>query len=102
MEDIVGIVTHHTVGAFVLSISVAQSLVILVPVTPRIPATTEAAGSPVAFVRVADEGVPSAPPDTRFPLAVPVKAAVTVVKEGLEVVVRAWFIAVRFALYACV
>ena len=37
-----------------------------------------ASGSPVAFVNVPEEGVPSAPPETRFPLAVPVKAAVIV------------------------
>src|SRR3990167_3361081 len=36
-------------------------------------------GNPVALVSVADEGVPSAPPETRFPDAVPVNAPVKVV-----------------------
>ena len=48
-----------TVGILVLSMSVAHSFVILVPVTPRTPATTEAAGSPVQFVSVPLVGVPS-------------------------------------------
>ena len=39
--------------------SVAQSFVILVPVTPRLPATTEAAGSQVQFASVPLVGVPS-------------------------------------------
>ena len=46
--------------------------------TGSVPVTPVVKGKPVKLVAVPEEGVPSAPPLTRFPLAVPVKAAVIV------------------------
>ena len=50
-------------------------------VTGKLPVTPVVKGSPVRLVAVPDEGVPSAPPLTKFPLAVPVSAAVIVPAE---------------------
>src|SRR4051812_37773718 len=46
------------------------------------PAVSEAA-VPVKFVATPEDGVPSAPPETKLPEAVPVKAAVIVPAEKL-------------------
>jgi hypothetical protein len=46
-------------------------------------------GNPVAFVSKADDGVPRAPPLTKLPLAVPVKAAVIVPAAKLPEASRA-------------
>ena len=45
-----------------------------------------AMGRPVALVRVAEDGVPKAPPETKLPLAVPVKAPTKVVAVRASVV----------------
>ncbi len=47
--------------------------------TGRTPVTPVVSGSPVALVRVPEDGVPKAPPETKLPLAVPVKAPTKVV-----------------------
>ena len=66
-------------------------------------ATKPATGNPVQFVSVPDEGVPRAPPDTRFPLAVPVKAPTNVVEviEVAPVITPASSVTVPSKVIAC-
>ena len=45
---------------------------------PVVNVAMPAVGKPVALVSVPDDGVPRAPPETRFPLATPVRDAVIV------------------------
>jgi len=56
----------------------------------------------VQFVSVPDDGVPSAPPDTRFPEAVPVNAAVIVPAEKLPEASRATNVETVFAVATAV
>ena len=51
---------------------------------PR-PLTPEEIGRPVALARLPEEGVPKAPPETKFPEAVPVRAPTKVVAESAPV-----------------
>ena len=61
--------------ALTLAIVVSEACPSSILPTPKavtVEAVRPAIGSPVAFVSVADDGVPKAPPETRFPEAVPV------------------------------
>jgi hypothetical protein len=61
--------------------------------TPRavdVEATSPAIGRPVALVRVPDDGVPSAPPETKLPEAVPVNAPTNVVAFTVFAKVALW------------
>ena len=66
-------------------------------VTGRLPVTPVVRGKPVVLVRVPEEGVPRAPPLTRFPLAVPVSAAVIVPAAKLPEASRATIALAVFA-----
>ena len=66
-------------------------------VTGKLPVTPVVNGSPVRLVAVPDEGVPRAPPLTKFPLAVPVNAAVIVPASKLPLASRATIALAVFA-----
>lgn len=66
-------------------------------VTGRLPVTPVVKGNPVALVRVPLDGVPSAPPLTKLPLAVPVNAAVIVPAVKLPEASRATIALAVFA-----
>jgi len=66
-------------------------------VTGRLPVTPVVSGKPVRLVAVPLDGVPNAPPLTKFPLAVPVNAAVIVPAVKLPEASRATIALAVFA-----
>lgn len=83
-ELIDGIVTHSTdmtpadTRAILVS-EACQSSIEPTQIAVLVEAVMPATGRPVQFVSVPDDGVPSAHPETRLPLAVPVRAPTKVV-----------------------